>query len=60
MLPRVWCHYCDSYRLFASEVGREAKATPIFATIPLGEMVSGPRQLSHMFAAGRVLPPQSK
>jgi hypothetical protein len=29
MLPRVWCHYCDSYRLFPSEIGREAKVTPI-------------------------------
>jgi len=31
MLPRVWCHHCDSYRLFASEIGREAKATNVDA-----------------------------
>jgi hypothetical protein len=48
-----------SYRLMASEIA-PSKRTSDFATILLGVRVSGPRQLPHMFAAGRVLPPQSK
>jgi len=28
MVPRVWFHSCHSYRLLASEMGRQAKATP--------------------------------
>jgi hypothetical protein len=59
MLRRVWCHYCDSYRLFAERIA-PGKGNSDFATILFGERVSGPRQLPHMFAAGGVLPPQSK
>jgi hypothetical protein len=31
----IWCRDCDSYRLIASETGRQAKATPILATTVL-------------------------